>query len=108
MNISTEMFQDLIRKHVTHFASLNVSGFKRKHVTHFASLNVSGFKRKHVTHFASLNVSGFKRKHVTHFASLNVSGFVALNISRLPGGPGRRSTTNPTACMARRTLPFAE
>lgn len=34
-------------------------------------------------------------------------GRQARSISRLPGGPGRRSTRNPTACMARRTLPFA-
>ena len=35
-------------------------------------------------------------------------GFVARSISLLPGGPGSRSTTNPAACMARLTLPFAE
>ncbi len=33
---------------------------------------------------------------------------VALNISLFPGGPGKRSTTNPTSCMALLTLPFAE
>jgi len=31
----------------------------------------------------------------------------ALNISRFPGGPGKRSTINPTACIALRTEPLA-
>jgi hypothetical protein len=34
--------------------------------------------------------------------------FTARSISLLPGGPGNRSTSNPTACIARRTLPLAE
>src|SRR5690606_37320515 len=36
------------------------------------------------------------------------AGRRARSISRLPGGPGRRSTVRPAACMARRTAPFAQ
>ena len=34
--------------------------------------------------------------------------FLARSISRFPGGPSSRSTVKPTACIALRTLPFAE
>ena len=48
-------------------------------------------------------IIGRKLSVRTHWARY----FLARNISRFPGGPGRRSTEKPTVCIARRTLPLA-
>ena len=36
------------------------------------------------------------------------AGLVARSISRLPGGPGNRSTVKPAACKSRLTCPLAQ